>query len=1663
VRAVPPTIVSLTFDDGLASAYTARSILAAHGMHATFYINSARLGEFSGFMTWQQVQDLYSDGNEIAGHTEFHVHLPVTETAEAQRQICNDRVSLLNHGYPVTDFAYPYGEFNASVIAMVQACGYNSARTTNHVQGFAESIPPAQPYTVGIATSSLVLADLEAAVTNARTNGGWVPILFHSICDGCALGISQADFTAYVDWLAGQAANGVVVQTVQQVVGGSVQPGVSGPAFPPAPNGSNGLRNASLEQDANNDSAPDCWAFGGFGNNSATWTRTTAAHTGTYAERVVVSNYVDGDNKLYVQEDLGSCSPSVVPGHRYAITSWYQSTVPVSFISSTRDSTAFSFWTESPQFPASSGWALARWVTPVIPNGVNGIAFGLTIETNGTLTVDDLGIDDAAPTAPPDTTLPTVSLTAPASGATLSGVAQLTAIASDNVALDHVDFLVDGQIVGYQVNAPTTFSWNSRGVTNGSHSFAARAVDTSGNSRTSTAVTAFVSNQSIVNLIQNPSLESGSGNPPTCWALGGYGSSTFTWTRTGDAHTGTSAENLSITAFNAGDRKLVSAQDSGACAPTVTPGHTYTVTAWYKATRQPYIFLYYRKGNAWTFWLQVAKPISSAWTQATYTTPALPAGATNLSIGLGTDGVGSVTMDDFALLDNSPPADVTPPTSAITCNNSGTEGGCGTGFYSEPVNIQLTAVDEAGGSGVATIRYTTDGSDPTATHGTVYAGSFDTMTTVKYRAFDIAGNAEAIHTQPILIETTPPVSTISCNGAACASTAYAAAVSVTLAATDAGGSGLGAIYYTTDGTDPSTDNGSIFIGAFSVASTATVKYRAFDNAGNAEAVNSQPIQIDTTPPTSTISCNLAPCSSAAYAGPVSVILAATDDPGGSGVAGIRYTTDGTDPSPTNGSVYSTAFSVSTTLTVRYSAFDTAGNAEPVNDQLVTITGGPTDTTPPTSTISCNLATCSSASYPTAVSVTLAAADDPGGSGVAEIHYTTDGSDPSPTLGGGAIYSGPFQVSATTTVKYLAIDNAGNAESAHDQLIQIDSGPIDTTPPTSSISCNLAPCSSSAYPGPVSVTLSAADDPGGSGVAQIVYTTDGTDPSPTNGSLYSTAFNISTTTTVKYAAFDNAGNAEPVNSRLIQVDTVAPTSTIKCNGVACSAAFYNGAVSVSLTATDNTGGSGVASIRYTTNGTDPTPTNGTVYGGAFSVSTTSTVKYRAFDAVGNAEAVNSKLIQIDTVAPSSSIKCNAAACSGGFYASTVPVTLTATDNGGGSGVAAIRYTTNGADPTATTGTVYGGAFSLSSTTTLKYRAFDAAGNAEPVNAAVLQIDTTAPTTAITCNGATCSAAPYAGTVSVVLAASDDPGGSGVTSIRYTTNGTDPTSTTGTIYTTAFAVSATTTVKYRAFDASGHAEAVNARLIQIDTAAPTVSLTAPGANAILGGPVSLTANAADNVAIARVDFLVDGAVVGSATTAPFGVSWSSTAVADGLHSIGARAVDTAGNQTSTATISVRVANVNLLQNGSLEAASGSTPTCWALGGYGTNTFAWSRTSDAHSGSFGETVNVSSYTNGDRKLVNSQDAGACAPAVTVGRTYTMTAWYKSTVPALFFVYYRTTSGSWVYWTQSSGKAATSTWTQASFTTPAIPAGATNISVGLGITAAGTLTMDDLGLYNN
>lgn len=92
-------------------------------------------------------------------------------------------------------------------------------------------------------------------------------------------------------------------------------------------------------------------------------------------------------------------------------------------------------------------------------------------------------------TPPPTNQAPTVSLTAPANGATFTAPASisLTANASDaDGTVSKVEFFNGGTKLGEDVSAPYTFTWGN--VSAGSYSLTARATDNAGASTTSAAV-----------------------------------------------------------------------------------------------------------------------------------------------------------------------------------------------------------------------------------------------------------------------------------------------------------------------------------------------------------------------------------------------------------------------------------------------------------------------------------------------------------------------------------------------------------------------------------------------------------------------------------------------------------------------------------------------------------------------------------------------------------------------------------------------------------------------------------------------------------------------------------------------------------------------------------------------------------------------------------------------------------------------------------------------------------------------------------------------------------------------------------------------------------------------------------------------------------------------
>ncbi|MCK5830388.1 MAG: polysaccharide deacetylase family protein [Methylococcales bacterium] len=403
------TLVSLTFDDGKNES-NARSILASHGMHGTFYINTNRIGIGNGFLTRAELDALYADGNEIGGHTIGHVDLATLSDTDQKTAICEDMSVLVDWGYDVHSFAYPFSSRGLSTESIVeQGCPgigrYESARAVGGLRTAtsctncptAESLIPGNSRYISTPPSvktSTTLADLKSYVTQAEANGGgWVPLVFHNICDGCSnLAVSPDILHDFLTWLEARTAQGTHVRTVHQVISGDY------PGTTPTPTvGANLLQNPSLESDNDADNQPDCWLRNEYGNNQANWIRSTDAHTGNFSEQLTVTSYTSGDSKLVITPDAGQsqggCSPTVDAGSTYQLSVWYKSTtvvVPELFYLDA--SNVWQYWRRGTQMPASDNWNQMVFYPGTLPVGAKAINFGMSLQSVGTLITDDYSI-----------------------------------------------------------------------------------------------------------------------------------------------------------------------------------------------------------------------------------------------------------------------------------------------------------------------------------------------------------------------------------------------------------------------------------------------------------------------------------------------------------------------------------------------------------------------------------------------------------------------------------------------------------------------------------------------------------------------------------------------------------------------------------------------------------------------------------------------------------------------------------------------------------------------------------------------------------------------------------------------------------------------------------------------------------------------------------------------------------------------------------------------------------------------------------------------------------------------------------------------------------------------------------------------------------------------
>ncbi len=308
---------------------------------------------------------------------------------------------------------------------------------------------------------------------------------------------------------------------------------------------------------------------------------------------------------------------------------------------------------------------------------------------------------------------------------------------------------------------------------------------------------------------------------------------------------------------------------------------------------------------------------------------------------------------------------------------------------------QVTITDGTTG---ASIYYTTNGTTPT-TSSTHYTGaiSVSTTTTIKAIATATGSLTSAVASATYTIET--PAATPTFTPAA---GTYSGAQAVTISESTPGAT----IFYTTDGTTPTTSS-TPYTAAISVSKSLTIK-----------AIASAPQSLNSAVATAIYRIAASGAATPTFSPAPGTYSSAQQVTIADGTIGatIYYTTDGSTPT-TASTKYTGAITVSSTTTIQAMAKSGFGAASAVAEATYTIGGAPTAATPTFSP--------AAGSYTTAQQVTIS--DSTAG---ASIFYTTDGTTPTTSS---TRYTGAISISATTTVKAMATAS-GMANSGVDTAV-----------------------------------------------------------------------------------------------------------------------------------------------------------------------------------------------------------------------------------------------------------------------------------------------------------------------------------------------------------------------------------------------------------------------------------------------------------------------------------------------------------------------------------------------------------------------------------------------------------------------------------------------------
>ncbi|WP_240623927.1 Ig-like domain-containing protein [Ahniella affigens] len=199
------------------------------------------------------------------------------------------------------------------------------------------------------------------------------------------------------------------------------------------------------------------------------------------------------------------------------------------------------------------------------------------------------------------------------------------------------------------------------------------------------------------------------------------------------------------------------------------------------------------------------------------------------------------------------------------------------------------------------------------------------------------------------------------------------------------------------------------------------------------------------------------------------------------------------------------------------------------------------------------------------------------------------------------------------------------------------------------------------------------------------------------------------------------------------------------------------------------------------------------------------------------------------------------------------------------------------------------------------------------------DTTAPTVSA-------SEAGTSGTITLSATASDNVG---VTNVEFyidnVLRGSDNTSPYSITFNSANLANGSHSLTAKAYDAAsnvGTSTAVNFSIS--NTTADTTPPTATASESGTTGTITLSATAADNIGVSKVEFYIDNVLRGTDTTSPYSITFNSTALTNGSHSLTAKAYDAANNIGTSSAVNFTISNSTATEkivNGGFESGTSS----------------------------------------------------------------------------------------------------------------------------------------------